>query len=544
MYRMLIVDDEPIIVDGLFDLFQQLAHLPLEVYRAYDGKEAMELSRRARMDIVLTDIEMPEMNGIELQEQLNKLWPKCKVIFLTGYTDFNYIQSSIRNGGIDYVLKTEGDEQIIKAVEKAIRQIAEEHTFERLIDKARDQMTIAIPSLRREYLLELLEGEPSTESARLKRFTELGIPLQADQPVFMAAGRVDSWREDFRSTDKALFLYSINNIFEEYFAQTFHTVHLIYAKERFLWLLQPKTGYGLSGLSSSPDGLTRYVLNMLESIQSSCKEYLKLPCSFVVSSEPCGWNQVSFKFDTLSILFVRGLGIDGEMLLSDKHLFEAEQQERAKLRKMQLLGQYLDQKDEGKFMRVFTEIVGTIDEQSTVHTGMALEIFYSLSAMFISCLNRWSLLQEISALVDVKKLFSIHEHASWVEATGFFRQLAAMLFERKINENEVETSKVVRQIHEYVELHLHGDLSLNQLSEIVYLTPFYLSRLYKQKTGKSLTDHITEIKVNKAKELLSQTPMKIHEVGAMIGYESPPYFTRFFKKATQLTPQEFRDSTN
>src|SRR5690606_35284743 len=120
--------------------------------------------------------------------------------------------------------------------------------------------------------------------------------------------------------------------------------------------------------------------------------------------------------------------------------------------------------------------------------------------------------------------------------------LAARLFRSMSSENEQASHEVVHMIHEYIDAHLHGDLSLNRLAGLVYLTPFYVSRLYKQITQQSISEYIDDKRLAKAKQLLSETPLKIHEVGIQIGYDSPAYFTRFFKKMSGLTPQEYRDS--
>ncbi|QHT63047.1 helix-turn-helix transcriptional regulator [Paenibacillus lycopersici] len=89
---------------------------------------------------------------------------------------------------------------------------------------------------------------------------------------------------------------------------------------------------------------------------------------------------------------------------------------------------------------------------------------------------------------------------------------------------------------------LDGDLSLPRLADVVYLNPVYLSRLYKQKTGIGLSDYIVNAKIAKAKELLAEAKWKVHEIAAKVGYDSTPSFTRFFKRQTNLSPQEYRDS--
>lgn len=107
MYRVLIIDNEPVIVNGIYNLFLDLDHVELGVLKAYSASEALALLAKHTVDIVFADIQMPGMNGLELQQAIMKSWPRCKVVFLTGYNEFSYVQTAMRNGGFDYVLKTE-----------------------------------------------------------------------------------------------------------------------------------------------------------------------------------------------------------------------------------------------------------------------------------------------------------------------------------------------------------------------------------------------------------------------------------------------------
>lgn len=96
MFRLLIVDDEEIIVNSLYEIFNSLPEIELDVYKAYSAQEAIDWLSRTRIDIVLSDIMMPEIDGLQLLEEIHKRWPFCKVIFLTGYEKFDYIYGALQ----------------------------------------------------------------------------------------------------------------------------------------------------------------------------------------------------------------------------------------------------------------------------------------------------------------------------------------------------------------------------------------------------------------------------------------------------------------
>src|SRR5690606_5511469 len=98
MYRILIVEDEPYIVDSVSALLAEVDDLELDIYPAYTAVEALELIKQRKFDIVLSDILMPGMDGLELQRRINRLWSRCKFIFLTGYDQFEYVQYALKQG--------------------------------------------------------------------------------------------------------------------------------------------------------------------------------------------------------------------------------------------------------------------------------------------------------------------------------------------------------------------------------------------------------------------------------------------------------------
>ncbi|QHW32887.1 response regulator [Paenibacillus rhizovicinus] len=553
MYRLLVVDDEPIIVDGLIDLFSDASNGPeLELYWAYSADDALKCLNTTRIDIVLTDIEMPEMNGLALQKEINARWPRCKVIFLTGYNDFNFIHASSRNGASDYVLKTEGDAQILAAVSKAVGKLDEDLAVQQMLRKAETQMSLALPLMQREFALDLLKGtvlltDPLAGSQQLQ---ELNIPLHAHQPLFMIMGRIDTWPSEMRQSDKMLLMYAVHNIAEEFLSDSFRMFHIKYGQDRFVWLLQSKSDDARENDETASEGIAqaanplRQLNGYLELVQSACHQYLRIPCSFVLVSEAFGWNEISHKFDTLSFLFARGLGTRQEILLSDKQLVDAFQEQhdgRVKMRTVQLLDDYLEKGQRTEFFELYGAFMNLVEGGSVSKTGVAVEIFYSMVSMFITYINRWGLMKTVTDTFNLNLLFTIAEHATWQETTTHFQKLANLLFDETVSENEKQTNDVIWKVQDHIRDNLGGDLSLTRLAEIVYLSPSYLSKLYKQETGQSLKDFIIDCRVQKAKELLLQRDMKIHKVGRTVGFESAAYFTRCFKKMTQLSPQEFRD---
>ncbi|QGQ95155.1 helix-turn-helix domain-containing protein [Paenibacillus psychroresistens] len=552
MIRMLIVDDEEIIVDGLVQMFTEVSHLSLELHKAYSAFEALECLQKVKIDLVLTDIQMPGMTGLKLQKEILNHWPRCKVIFLTGFNDFTYAQEAIRNKGFDYLLKTEGNQTIIRTVEKAIDSFTNDLETDRLIHKAKQQMTHALPHLRKEFLLNIIQDDQRSLQILHKQIGELNIPLQENCPVLLIAGRVDRWEEDYSPSDQMLLLYAIQNIAEEYLSQSLQVVSIDYERSRLLWFIQPKrTSEEAFDEDKIWKWLQRFVQGTMEEIQNTTKQILKIKVSFALAAEAVPFSKLSEKFESLQFLFSKGLGLGEELLLVEDtnvseglHVQMADVQLRTKMRKLDGLKTNLESGQQEEFFQIYTEIMTLDLERVPNMERYQLQIYHSLVSIFITFLNEsWSE-SEMGRKIDLSKLTQMGSHDSWNETIQYFADMAKVVFmERLSGMHEIE-GHLTKQIKLYVGQNLSGDLSLTRLGEVVMHNPTYLSRLFKKNTGDSLSDYITNARLNKAKELLIETNLKTNDIALALGFEHTQHFYRFFKRWTHITPQEYREHMN
>ncbi|RAV23039.1 response regulator [Paenibacillus contaminans] len=439
MYKVMVVDDEEIIVNGVCDYLNTHNTLDLDIYKSDNAFDAVSLMRKYRMDVVLTDIRMPGMTGIELQEQVLKYWPRSKVIFLTGYNEFTYIHTALRNGAVDYILKTEGYEKILEVVQRTIQEIEHEVRSKQYLEKAKEHMK---HSIWQDYVLDLLHKEDISEELVNMRLTAIDFPLCVERPFMLIIGQIDRWLPKYNFSDRSLLLYAIRNIAEEYLSHTASCISVAYEHSKLAWMIQP----------SDPNCNVEYIHETFESIQRICSEILEMKISFIMSSEYCEWHQAYSKFAKLNELSSYRLGSGEECLLTEKSV---------------------PQQDENK--------------------------------------------------------------SDWDRAV-----------QMKMTENKEEqidrTDKLISRIQQYINDNINQNLTLISLSEVVYLNPSYLSRLYKQVTGMNISDFITSVKVERAKEMLRNPKYRIQEISTALGFESPSYFTQLFKKNTGKTPLEFRVS--
>ncbi|MDD4743756.1 MAG: helix-turn-helix domain-containing protein [Eubacteriales bacterium] len=188
MYRMLIVDDEPDVLEALQAVFTAREDLELDILTASSAPEALAVLDRERLDILLSDICMPGMDGLELQRRVRANWPGCRTIFLSGYTEFSYIYQAEQLEAVSYLLKTESRQRIVDTVRRTIAQLDEANRVSRL-EQLADRAQVDRPYILRSLMEALIQDGRPEALARLIR--KLQPDFDPDRPLQLALGRIN-----------------------------------------------------------------------------------------------------------------------------------------------------------------------------------------------------------------------------------------------------------------------------------------------------------------------------------------------------------------
>lgn len=554
MYRLLIVDDEAIIADGLYEVFQNLGRLELDVYKAYSAQEALQLLNRMRIDIVLTDIRMPGMDGLQLLEEIHNRWPKCRVIFLTGYDEFKYVYTAIQYEGVNYLLKTEGYARIIEVVENAAAEIEASFKAQELVRQAREQLSEMTQLLQKDYYNGILKGEIPVKGINQQQYEELKIPLKPDFPVLMLLGSVDGGlSESHCYSENSRRLYSIRLIAEQYFSSHVTSVYIVNESTYLLWFIQPhENKIGVKGRDELWYEVLTFIKENLELVQAACKETLGISISFALDDSPAAWEEIPHRFSVLKMLLNYRIGQGYGIQLTSKSIVEnkyhqstdggMEPQHVVRF-KLESMGNYLEQGDKDAFNGIFGPLSGQLEQVNGIHHIPAQNLYYSLALVFFSYINQWNLVEKIAFKINLDKLMQINQFESFKEAAAYLRALRDSLFDIQDFEQEKRAQDIVSRLQKHIHDHIDAqdELSLSRLADLVYFNPSYLSRLFKQTTGMNLSDYICDARFQKVKELLQDPNMKICEVAQAMGYSSSANFVRFFRRIAHKTPQEYKD---
>lgn len=528
MYRLLVTDDEPLILESYHDLLQKRFEGMLRTDLAPTAENAL-LQAQERIDILVTDIYMPGMNGFDLQREVHARWPESLTIFLTANGNVHNVQKAIRSCDriTDFVLKIEEDESLIAAVEKAIERLDRERVIPDPELERQNRLRLAMPLLRREFFLSLVHHPLPNRMELKSRMEQLHLPLSADQPICIVYGRASG--ED--GTD-ALFL-SLDNLMKDYL-QPDCALFGAASGLGFVWMIQSEADGGSEG------AFTQMVHGRLLLVREMAESLLDFPIRFLIGRRTIDWSAVRREVSTADKAYDIIGGGNGVTWLEDvpaASLGEGRNAYVAVHAAIRVLEEAMSEARPEAMRAALHTLTGHMACSKPVFALAHYEI--SLTARRSAEIGRLGAAgQEV-----LHELLYIDDTMTRMELLDRY----ADLFSRLLPSDQDTTHSghdVIGVISRYVRDNPEADLSLTAIAERFFVSPTYLSKLFKRTMGIGYCKYVTEQRMQRARELIRHTTAHLDEVSCMVGFDSPSYFSKIFKKLYNLTPIEYREQAH
>ncbi len=537
MYKkLMIVDDEDIIRNGIINAVNWNEHGYEVAAQAEDGKKALELAKKIIPDIILTDISMPIMDGLEFAGELRQCMPDTVIIFLSGYNEFNYAQKAIELGVYRYLTKPIQEEELLEALKEASKDLEHRELEKAQITKLRALIKDSLPLLRERFLLNLVKGNLK-EAEINSKLSYLNIDMRSRAFFCMIISLDDYFLFAERSNedDQNLYKFAIQNIAEEVLEKI---------KGHFAAFEEKRNEIGLLfWFDEQPANYLSTVYAVLQEIQDYIRSYLRTTVSIGIGRIYCSLPEVSksyseaeesLEFRTVygknSILYIGDIN-PASRSKTDVHIYrkQAELLKAVKSGSLEnstgIISQIFDSfRSENFFKReqihlFVIRILVELEEVVFEFDGNAEEVFGKKFAP-LALLN-------FDTFEDIR-----NKLAEAVDATIDFINSRRKL----VNRNFIEKAKEFINASFALE-----DLSVGSIAEEVSVSPGYLSQLFKQVEGVSCVEYITKVRINNAKRLLKETNLKTYEIAEKSGYADPQYFSTCFKKIVGVSPTDYRD---
>ena len=539
MIKIVLVEDEFVVREGIKKI-DWAAHGYEFCGEAPDGEKALPLIRKAVPDIVITDIKMPFMDGLELTRQIRREFPYMEIIILSGYEEFSYAQEAISLGVSKYLTKPIGAQDLIRELDE-LKDSIEKKQRERESDiKYRNDMEEDIQKSRRDFFVGLINGDLSL-SELFEKAEVLNIDLRASVYCLMlVTAHIES---SDQGTDESL---------NREMGIRLHEWSMRHSGD-FLVFDRDIDGHAVIFKSDDTDSMKKLIFDCGEEFKSIVGEfdgvryYGGVGCIVDRLSEigrsydPAGSAFAHRYFDSANRIIYSWDEISGivDQSSSDEPGIRSIDMKNAD---RQRLSEFLKTGNSGETDYFVVEFLNSIGGRKSLRSLLfrqyvAMDTYFTV-ADFITALgaDKGEIETPDSAAETVMS-------AETVEA--YCKRLISQALSVRDNISHNKYKDVVDKVIGYIEENYSDeDLTLNKLAEVVRFSPNHLSMIFSQQTGSTLSRYLIDYRISKAKEALRCTAMKSSEIAAEIGYRDPHYFSYVFKKATGMTPTQYRDGAD
>jgi len=536
MFKVMIIDDEPIIRKGIKNILDWKKFGCEICAEASDGEEGMALIKEIRPDILITDIRMPGIDGLKMISNVKDLIPNCKIIILTGYRNFDYVQEALKLGVFDFVLKPSKIEDLTTIIHRAVEELRCLKNREEEFNKLKKLFEQNIPVLREKFLYDLMyEIYPNREEI-IPRAELLGVNINE---FFLLAVEIDTDdNKNLSQYDKNLYLFGIINTFMDVFSDSFNVISIPLKDRGVAFILQgmDKNDDSYNLISDKCNYLQEVLINCFGftvtiAVSSEGKDIIQLPEKFRECTEAL---ERKFYIGNDSVIFYNDL--NGFLKFEDYSVLEKYQQ---------LLLEGIKTGNESIVMKRIEDIFSYIN--SLDHLNMDyLKNFYWGIITYINNIRLSVAMASNEKKVESINIISLHnmivKSGNINELNDLLKEVSLSITAKINNYNNKSIKLVLRNAIDYIHEHYNEQLTLNDVAGHVYVSTSYLSRMFKKELGKNFVDYLNGLRIEKAKELLMDPRYKTYEIAELVGIPDAHYFSRLFRKYEGVSPTEYRDA--
>lgn len=532
LYRLFIVDDNKYERHGLRKSIDWEA-IGVEVVGVFEnGAEAMARIDELDPHIIITDIAMPVMNGIEMSEQIAKRYPEIKVIFISCHSDFEFAKSAVDLGIHGYVLKPVIADELVDAVKKLVQELEAHHSQRVEKERMMQQMKAMLPLVQEQFFKELLLGNFHDEADIRRRMDFLEIMVRPNVCIHTLSIHLSDLPErpgNEAVADAYFVSYAVKSIVTSLNSETRSLYPVQISETEYTAIVFDADRHGSVmnvAVEMSEEIGRRLELTATIGISNPSQELVDLSVLYKQSQKAVHTRFYSGSNPIITYEEIEDLS-DGPF--ADMPNLETVYQDIKTLLSYggeqevaEFVNKYLDTREsraEGRYVKGFAFLA------VNVARIILMEAHPSLHDIADEDRSGWRWFNQPETLTEVKQGLT-----DWFMA----------ILERLNDKNTTKHHKVVDQIKEIIHRRYPEKISIEDISKAVYLSGRHANALFKKETGKTIFDYVIEVRIEKAKLLLRETDSKVAVVAEEVGYLNTSYFCLAFKKNVGMTPAEYK----
>lgn len=534
--RLLIAEDELWLRKRLVSTIDWSSYGISEVYEAEDGGEALEIALKEKPDIVITDIRMPELSGIDLMKKLNENSIFSKMIVVSGYDDFEYAQGALRMGAINYLLKPVDEEELLDSVKRCVEELKKEKNKETVFDKQSAASEMLMEHIYEDLIFETSEKRTEELLQKLSR-KEIGFPFQSAAVVNMQVREHTFFVNDKVKSD----MWSVYQWLRRNLQEDCYECQYLYMRGSQIVLLL----FGDDLEAKFMERVENWVQLILEALQK------KLNISLFMAA-----GDVTDDFSGIHRSYEMAQKKIKEKRAEEKRILALRNQET----EQELNTRFDDVYGEYDFKLLIKEIRNGDSEKAQTELHAILQSssrrlqsadMMKLQLFYMNFINRiaGACLPECEAYADelamqcmtvMRELIYIGSDTIVTEMWDCLRKFVEKLVEVYQENNGKRKHWMIDQVLQYVEENYNTALSTRDIAGRFFMNTSYFSKLFHEQMGCTFSNYLINVRVEKAKMMLTQTNMKLYDIAEAVGYTNVQYFSTIFKEKEGLTPSAFR----
>lgn len=537
MIKVFLVEDEAIVRRGIRN------NIPWEkegfefAGEASDGELAYPMIKKIKPDIVITDIKMPFMDGLELASIIKKELPDTKIIILSGYNEFDYAKKAISIGVTDYQLKPVSSEKLLETIKRVGDLVREEQEQKKLLEEYKKENRENMEQSKAKLFYAMVENTLSTAEI-LEWGNWLGMDMTASYYTVILLKIMSSSEE---------------NTYQESLVECEEKVEQFLQKQECIYYFKRwGEGWFLLVRSEDEEEFSQLIRGLREFMRGVIPEKEKDNLHYFggIGNTVQRLRDVRQSFISANRVFTARFFTELNQVITEENLRKDQEAEKENedlkdinISNMdrKLLEDFLkvgDVDEAGLFLDTYFEKIGIKNHSSLIFRQyLMVDMFFCVSK-FLEKLGGSS--QEI-----VNKFGDVEEIKARVHSSSQMCQYMKELFTEAIklrdSLSQDKYSRLLEEAKQYVKQnYANNEISLNMVASHVGISPSYFSTIFRQETGHSFTEYLTEMRMEKARELLRCTNKKTAEISFDVGYKDSHYFSYIFKKTQGVTPKEYR----
>lgn len=529
MYKVMLADDEGIVIDSLKFIIEKAFGEECIVEYAKTGRSVIELAEKFRPDIAIMDIQMPGINGIEAMKEIRKSNQNILFIVMSAYDKFDYAKEAIKLGVLEYITKPMERTKIVSVLKKGMEMIDEEREKRSNDLLVKEKLETVIPIIESGLIYDILLQEQFAEDIDNYK-TILGIDKRYAYMMSIVCG------------DEQIGNHMTNAVGSSVKMQQHYQEVRECVKEYFDCIVGTVMSNKLAVLVPCDKDKVDYNerIGLIEKTRELVRRMRqKTGINFRIGIGKVGaLQEVADSYDEAlnALLMTTGsvahaddlpIGCDyaeDYPIHLEKKLFE--ELEKGEINNVlsvaKIFFNWMAESNPDNIMSIRLKILE--------FALYAEHIAYKKGGMTYHFTSRQEYLPTV---MNTDNIDSLRE---------WFLDKIMGACQNILGKREEKSSSIIEMAEEYIKDNFHKDVSLDEVSKTVNISPYYFSKIFKEGTGKNFIEYLTNIRLEKAKELLSTTEYSMKEICSMCGYSDPNYFSRSFKKNVGVTPTEYKNT--